>query len=91
MQPEAGVVGRIKKRHLADDRYWHLADNPAAPAFVRYWSNSGQKSALARNGSVANDPKRTYRYRRLMSANDPLPHFVRLIWDLARVARLPHH
>jgi hypothetical protein len=20
--------------------YWHLADNPAAPAFVRYWSKA---------------------------------------------------
>jgi hypothetical protein len=28
-------------------RYWHLADNPTALAFVRYWSNSGQVRALA--------------------------------------------
>jgi hypothetical protein len=33
-----------------DVRYWHLADNPTAPAFVRYWSNSGHWSALALNG-----------------------------------------
>jgi hypothetical protein len=24
-------------------RDWHLADNPAAPMFVRYWDNSGQR------------------------------------------------
>jgi len=35
---------------------WHKADNPTAPAFVRYWSNSGHWSALALNGLVANDP-----------------------------------
>ena len=23
-----------------DDRYWHLADNPAAPAFVRFWGTA---------------------------------------------------
>jgi hypothetical protein len=34
----------------------HITDNPAAPAFVRYWSNSRQWPALALNGSVANDP-----------------------------------
>jgi hypothetical protein len=42
-----------------DGSYWHLADNPAAPAFVRYWSNNGQKWILARDGLSANDPKRT--------------------------------
>jgi hypothetical protein len=31
---------------------WDLADNPAAPAFVRYWSNSEHYSALALNGPV---------------------------------------
>jgi len=25
-------------------RYWHLADIPAAPANVRYWTNSGHGS-----------------------------------------------
>jgi len=37
---------------------WRLADNPATPPFVRFWGNSGQWSAVALNGSVANDPKR---------------------------------
>ena len=32
-----------------------LADNPTAPAFVRYWTKSGHSSARALNGSVAND------------------------------------
>jgi hypothetical protein len=31
-------------------RYWHLADNPTAPAFVRYWSNSGHWPASVLNG-----------------------------------------
>jgi hypothetical protein len=26
--------------------YWHLADNPTSPAFVRYWSNSGQVTSV---------------------------------------------
>jgi hypothetical protein len=32
---------------LANVRFWHLADNPTAPAFVRYWSNSGQRARSA--------------------------------------------
>ena len=28
-------------------RFWHLADMPTAPANVRYWSNSGQRSIVA--------------------------------------------
>src|SRR5450830_1839165 len=24
-------------------RFWHKADNPAAPAFVRYWGTSGHR------------------------------------------------
>ena len=32
---------------------------PSAPAFIRYWSDSGRWSELALNGSVVNDPKRT--------------------------------
>jgi len=26
---------------LAEVRYWHLTDIQTAPAFVRYWNNSG--------------------------------------------------
>jgi hypothetical protein len=48
------LVTSDAKRLLQHNR--HLADNPAAPAFVRYWGNSGQRSARALNGSVANDP-----------------------------------
>jgi hypothetical protein len=43
-----------------DVAYWHLADNHSAAKFVRYWSNSGQNSILARDGLSANDPKRTF-------------------------------
>src|ERR1039457_2332507 len=38
---------------------WHLADNSVVPAFVRYWSNSGQKSIWAHDGLSAFDPQRT--------------------------------
>jgi hypothetical protein len=31
----------MRGRHVC---LWHLTDNPAAPAFVRYWGNSGQPS-----------------------------------------------
>ena len=27
--------------------FWPLADNPTAPAFVRYWSNSGHRADLS--------------------------------------------
>jgi hypothetical protein len=40
-------------------RYWHIADNPTAPAFVAYWTNNGQKAALEIDLSAAIDPKRT--------------------------------
>jgi hypothetical protein len=60
-------ISRGGKGHAAqfdvvgyDVSYWHLADNPATPAFVRYWSKSGHWSALALIGSVAIDPKRTF-------------------------------
>jgi hypothetical protein len=46
----------MKLAHVA---YWHLADVPTAPAFVRFWSNGGQWLALALDGSAAIDPKRT--------------------------------
>jgi hypothetical protein len=36
-----------------------LADIPALPAFVRYWSNSGHWLRLARDGLVATDPTAT--------------------------------
>jgi hypothetical protein len=39
--------------------FWHLADNPTAAAFVRYWSNSGQQSILASDGLSAYDPTAT--------------------------------
>jgi hypothetical protein len=42
-----------------DVAYWHLVDKPTAPAFVRYWTNNGQRATLGLDGSVANDPKQT--------------------------------
>ena len=40
-------------------RYWHLTDNPVAPAFVRYWTKADIGGILARDVLSANDPKRT--------------------------------
>jgi hypothetical protein len=40
---ESRWTGRI----LLNVRYWHKADNPTAPAFVRYRSNSGHQVATA--------------------------------------------
>jgi hypothetical protein len=31
---------------MANVPYWHLADNPTAPAVVRYWTQTGQQSIL---------------------------------------------
>jgi len=42
-----GSLTESLSKRFAFGRYWHLADNPAAPAFVRYWSNSGHWSAFA--------------------------------------------
>ena len=35
---------RISCGYTGHVRYWHLADSPTAPAFVRYWSNSGTEA-----------------------------------------------
>jgi hypothetical protein len=35
---------QVERRcELPNVRNWYLADNATAPAFVRYWSNSGQR------------------------------------------------
>ena len=39
---------------------WHLADIPTTSVNVLYWGNSGHCWISARDGSVANDPKRTF-------------------------------
>jgi hypothetical protein len=53
------MLGCRNRGPLRNVCYWHLADNPAAPAFVRYWSNSRQRWILARDGLSANDPTAT--------------------------------
>jgi hypothetical protein len=50
----------VISHHGRDVCCWHLADNPVAPAFVRYWGHSGQRRTLARDGLSAFDPKRTF-------------------------------
>ena len=49
-------IGGIRCVNVA---YWHSADKRTAQGFVAYWGKSGHRSALALNGSVANDPERT--------------------------------
>ena len=39
--------------------YWHKADIPTPPAFVRYWTQSGHWLEPALNGSIVNDPTAT--------------------------------
>jgi hypothetical protein len=41
------LVGACEQRCIGRD--WHKADNSAARAFVRYWSNSGRSLKLALN------------------------------------------
>jgi|ERR1039458_593350 hypothetical protein len=49
--------------------YWHLADIPTAPAFVRYWTNNGQRSARSWEMSAAIDPLRSCTAQNFRSAN----------------------
>src|SRR5450759_3607050 len=41
---------RVETQKIFLQQYRHLADNPTAPAFVRYWTNNGQRSTLAGDG-----------------------------------------
>src|SRR5450759_448031 len=58
---EAALVGGLFaiSNHRRDGSYWHIADIPITPAFVRYWGNSGQRWILACGGLSANDPTAT--------------------------------
>jgi hypothetical protein len=38
--PKQSLIPVFELRVAGDQ--WHLVDNPTAPAFVRYWGNSGQ-------------------------------------------------
>src|SRR5665811_1611945 len=52
---------------------WHLADIPTAAAFVRYWTNNGQRRFLARDSLSAFDPTETIHVI-LPPSNDALRH-----------------
>jgi hypothetical protein len=39
--------------------YWHFAALAAPQNLGRYWTNNGQRAALALNGSAAIDPSAT--------------------------------
>ena len=42
---------------------WHIADNPAAPAFVRYWTTADKSGFWPRDGLSAFDPTATLAVR----------------------------
>src|ERR1017187_6886341 len=56
-QKTESLFAKTSKSLLQQNR--HIADKTAAPAFVGYWTNIGQRSALALNGSLAIDPTAT--------------------------------
>jgi hypothetical protein len=58
----------VMSNHKLDVRYWHSADIPAAAAFVRYWSNSGQRVALGLNRYAAIAMRREYDVEPLRSS-----------------------
>ena len=45
VRPYAPSPSRCTNASLAGGNFWHKADNPTAPKYVRYWSNSGHWSA----------------------------------------------
>src|SRR5450759_5213636 len=51
---------RVGMRKIFLQQYRHIADIATAAAFVRYWSNSGQRWILARDGLSAFDPQTTF-------------------------------
>ena len=51
LRAQFGLLGRLNVC------FWHKADNPIAPAFVRYWSNSGRvEIALTRDDALPSRP-----------------------------------
>src|SRR5450830_970875 len=61
------MTGREVKND--DARFWHLADNPAAPAFVRYWTRADIARACRHLLAVVPDIG-----RELPVSTDLLPH-----------------
>src|SRR5664280_2342847 len=51
---------RVRMRKFFLQQYRHIASFRCAARIGRYWTKSGHCSALARTGSVVNDPKRTW-------------------------------
>ena len=54
-----------------------LADKPTVPDFVAYWTNNGQRAALALIGSAAIDPSRHWLIvqRPHLRSNTTLPEY----------------
>jgi len=47
------------RAHVCRLLMWHFAAFRCAAKLVAYWANNGHRSALALDGSAANDPQRT--------------------------------
>src|ERR1035437_4537840 len=43
------LVASFSSNQACNVGYWHIADNPAAPAFVRYWGNNGHAERVLAN------------------------------------------
>jgi hypothetical protein len=44
---------------VTDVCFWHIADNPTAPAVVRFWTKADKQGQLALPASAAIDPSAT--------------------------------
>ena len=49
----ASVGGLFHFNQACNVAYWHLADNPAVPAFVRFWTKADKRRFLACDGLSA--------------------------------------
>jgi len=47
---------RVMSGDTLDVGFWHLTDKSITPAFVRYWTESGHRTAHGLDVQVANDP-----------------------------------
>src|SRR5476649_1219761 len=64
---------------LTNVRLWHLASFRTHVSNSHYWMHRGHRSAPTLNGSVANDPKRTWLPKRgVMSER----------WDLVKLSQI---
>jgi hypothetical protein len=55
---KAAAISRASRKSYsgAGFRYWHLADNPTAPEFVRYWTKADKGRFQPADGLSDNYP-----------------------------------